>query len=96
MNLEDVINSNKILLVKLPQGIIGIENAYLLGSLLFSKIHQVVLGRQLKNISERKPFYLYIDEFQNFITPSMNAVLSGARKYSLGLILAHQDLATII
>ncbi|MHB8871974.1 MAG: TraM recognition domain-containing protein, partial [Candidatus Doudnabacteria bacterium] len=48
--------------------------------------------RQMQSGQERKPFYLYIDEFQNFITPSMKAILSGARKYHLGLILAHQDL----
>jgi DNA helicase HerA-like ATPase len=92
LDIENIVNNKKILLIKLAQGIIGDENAYLLGSLLVSKLHQVVMQRQLQSSSERKPFYLYIDEFQNFITPSMKAILSGARKYSLGLILAHQDL----
>ncbi len=92
LDLENIVNHKKILLIKLAQGIIGDENAYLLGSLLVSKLHQVVMQRQLQSTQERKPFFLYIDEFQNFITPSMKAILSGARKYSLGLILAHQDL----
>lgn len=92
INLENIINTKKVLLVKLSQGIIGEENSYLLGSLLVSKLHQAVMQRQLKGSQERDPFYLYIDEFQNFITPSMKAILSGARKYHLGLILAHQDL----
>jgi DNA helicase HerA-like ATPase len=92
IDLENIVNNKKILLIKLAQGIIGDENAYLLGSLIVSKLHQVVMQRQLQSSSERKPFYLYIDEFQNFITPSMKSILSGARKYNLGLILAHQDL----
>jgi len=92
IDIENIVNHKKILLIKLAQGIIGDENAYLLGSLLVSKLHQVVMQRQLQTSSERKPFYLYIDEFQNFITPSMKAILSGARKYGFGLILAHQDL----
>ncbi len=92
IDIEDIVNHKKIFLVKLAQGIIGDENAYLLGSLLVSKLHQVVMQRQLLSHHERTPFYLYIDEFQNFITASMKAIMSGARKYSLGLILAHQDL----
>ncbi len=92
VNLKDVVDDNKIFLVKLSQGIIGDENAYLLGSLIVSKLHQVVMQRQTLSSHERNPFYLYIDEFQNFITPSMKAILSGARKYNFGLVLAHQDL----
>ncbi len=92
IDLKEIVNNKKIFLVKLSQGIIGDENAYLLGSLLVSKLHQVVMQRQLQSSHERTPFYLYIDEFQNFITPSMKAMLSGARKYHMGLILAHQDL----
>ena len=92
VNLKDVVDTNKIFLVKLSQGIIGDENAYLLGSLIVSKLHQVIMQRQTMRSHERNPFYLYIDEFQNFITPSMKAILSGARKYNFGLVLAHQDL----
>ncbi|HEX3036428.1 MAG TPA: type IV secretory system conjugative DNA transfer family protein [Thermodesulfobacteriota bacterium] len=92
LNFENILNTKKIFLAKLSQGLIGEENAYLLGTLLVSKIHQAATARQAKEIGQREPFFLYLDEFQNFITPSMTAILSGARKYGLGLILAHQEL----
>src|SRR5436309_6838673 len=85
-------NKGKIFLAKLAQGTIGEENAYLLGAFLVSKFHQLAMGRQQVGAAERRNFYLYIDEFHNFVTPSMAAILSGARKYHLGLILAHQEL----
>jgi hypothetical protein len=90
-----IMNGGKIVLAKLAQGAIGEENAYLLGTLLVSKVQQLAMSRQEVAESERRPFYLYIDEFHNFVTPSMAAILSGARKYRLGLILAHQDLRQI-
>jgi len=92
LNFDEILNSKKIFLAKLAQGLIGEENAYLLGALIVSKLHQVVMARQARSIFERENFYLYIDEFHNFITPSLAAILSGARKYNLGLILAHQEL----
>jgi len=92
IDCDEIVNGKKILLVKLAQGLIGEENAYLLGSLLISKLHQVVMGRQAKGLEQRTPFFLYLDEFQHFVTPSMATILGGARKFSLGLILAHQDL----
>lgn len=90
IDFEQVLNAKKILLVKLSQGLIGTENSYLLGTFVVSKIHQAALARQVKEI--RSDFFFYIDEFQHFITPSMAHILSGARKYHVGLILAHQDL----
>lgn len=92
LDFTNIINSQKILLVKLAQGSIGEENSYLLGTLFVAKLHQAAQSRQNIPPEQRTPFYFYIDEFQNFITPSMSAILSGARKYGLGLILAHQDL----
>jgi hypothetical protein len=92
LDFGDIINTQKILLVKLAQGSIGEENSYLLGTLFVAKLHQAAQSRQNLPPEARTPFYFYIDEFQNFITPSMSAILSGARKYGLGLILAHQDL----
>lgn len=92
LNFQDILDNRKIFLVKLSQGLIGEENAYLLGALIVSKLQQVATARQAKSEGERLHFYFYIDEFQNFITPSMAAILSGARKYHLGLILAHQEL----
>jgi len=95
LDFRKIIESGKIFLAKLPQGIIGEENSHLLGSLICSKLHQAVMGRQSVNTSERTPFFLYIDEFQNFATPSMVSMLSGSRKYAFGLVLAHQDLHQI-
>ncbi|MCE5306072.1 MAG: type IV secretion system DNA-binding domain-containing protein [Acidobacteriales bacterium] len=92
LDLGTMMNEGKILLAKLTQGAIGEENSYLLGSLLVSKIHQMAMSRQQLDTASRRNFYLYIDEFHNFATPSMSAILSGARKYRLGLILAHQEL----
>jgi hypothetical protein len=92
LNFEDILDSRKILLIKLSQGLIGAENSYLLGTLLVSKIYQSAMARQTQNKADRKEFFLYIDEFQNFICPSLSTILSGTRKYGLGCILAHQDM----
>jgi excisionase family DNA binding protein len=92
LDLGAIMNGRKILLAKLSQGLIGEENSYLLGTLLVSKLNQMAASRQNVAASERTPFFLYIDEFHNFVTPSLAAILSGARKYNLGLILAHQEL----
>ena len=92
LDFGQIIDTGKIFLAKLPQGQMGKENAFLLGSLLVSKFQQLAMSRQAQRIGARKDFWLYIDEFQNFITPSMSEILTGARKYRLGLILAHQEL----
>ena len=89
------ISEKKIVLIKLSQGLIGEENSYLLGSLFLSKFNQVAHARQSLSREQRHPYYIYLDEFQNFITPSISTILSSARKYGLGLILAHQELAQI-
>jgi len=92
LNFQDIMDGRKIFLAKLAHGLIGMENAYLLGTIIASKFHQAAMARQARDISERENFYLYIDEFQNFVTESMTEILSGARKYGFGLILAHQEL----
>jgi hypothetical protein len=92
IDFRDILNKKKILLVKLSQGLIGSSNAFLLGSLITAKLYQYAQERQRMDKSKRHPFFFYMDEFQNFITPSMEALLSGARKFGLGLILAHQNL----
>jgi len=94
--LGAIMNEGKIFLAKLSQGAIGEENAYLLGSLLVSKFQQLAMSRQEIAAAQRRNFYLYIDEFHNFVTPSMASILSGARKYRLGLILAHQELQQLV
>lgn len=96
LDFAGIMNRQKILLVKLPQGLIGTENSYLLGSIIVSKIYQTAMARQAMEVSERKDYYLYVDEFQHFITPSMTHILSGARKYRLGLVLAHQDMRQLV
>jgi hypothetical protein len=95
LDFRRIMDEGKILLARLSQGAIGEENANLLGSLLVSKLQQTAISRQDVAEKERRPFYLYIDEFQNFVTPTMEQILSGARKFHLGLILAHQDLRQI-
>ncbi|MGI8640427.1 MAG: type IV secretory system conjugative DNA transfer family protein [Pyrinomonadaceae bacterium] len=89
LNFREIMDSRKVLLIKLSQGAIGEENAHLLGTLLVSKLYQTALSRQDTN---NRPFFsCYLDEFHHFITPSMESVLSGVRKYNLGLVLAHQE-----
>lgn len=96
IDFASIMNEGKVLLVKLAQGAIGEENAALLGSLFVAKLQQTVLGRQAIGREARRPFYLYIDEFHHFVTPSMAELLTGARKFQLGLIVAHQELRQLV
>lgn len=95
LNFDDILNGQRILLMKLSHGLIGESNSYLLGSLIVSKIYQTALSRQSIPKEVRKTFFVYIDEFQHFITPSLSHILSGGRKYGVGLVLAHQSLDQI-
>ncbi|MBS1683229.1 MAG: type IV secretion system DNA-binding domain-containing protein [Bacteroidetes bacterium] len=95
IDFESIMDGKKILLIKLSQGLIGTENSYLLGTFFVSKIYQAAMARQAKSKENRNNFFLYIDEFQNFITSSTSAILSGTRKYGLGCILAHQDMSQL-
>jgi len=92
LKFADIMDSGKIFLAKLPQGLIGQQNAHLFGSLLVSKFQQTAIARQAISAEERRSFWLYIDEAHAFVTPSMADILAGSRKYRLGLILAHQEL----
>ena len=92
IDFREVLDKKRIFLGRLSQGAIGEENAALLGSLLVSKLHQVVLSRQDVDAATRSPFFLYLDEFHELATPSMATMFSGVRKYGLGLVVAHQDL----
>lgn len=91
-NVARMMNEGKVILAPLSQGLIGEENSWLLGSLLVSRFHQAALSRQSIEETERRQFFLYLDEAHNFITPSISSILSGARKYGLGLVLAHQEI----
>ena len=92
LDFANIMDSGKIFLAKLPEGLLGRENSYLLGTLLVSKFQQIAMSRQAQQIAARRDYWLYIDEFANFITPSMAEILSGARKYRIGLTLAHHEL----
>ncbi|MDO8649368.1 MAG: type IV secretion system DNA-binding domain-containing protein [Candidatus Peregrinibacteria bacterium] len=89
-DVADVMNNGKILLMNLSKGLIGDINSNLLGLIAVNKIQVAAMRRQREDTAKRKDFFLYIDEFQNFVTPSIESILSEARKYRLGLILAHQ------
>ncbi len=91
-DVTDCMNSGKILLMNLSKGLIGDINSQLLGMIVVNKIQVAAMRRQRLDNSARRDFFLYIDEFQNFVTPSIESILSEARKYRLGLILAHQYL----
>jgi hypothetical protein len=92
LDFAHIMDSGKIFLAKLPEGLLGRENSHLLGTLLVSKFQQIAMSRQAQQIASRRDYWLYIDEFANFITPSMAEILSGARKYRIGLTLAHHEL----
>ena len=89
-NMRKVMDEQKILIVNLSKGKIGDINANLLGMIIVNKLLMAALSRVNMPENERKDFYLYIDEFQNFTTNSIAIILSEARKYRLDLIIAHQ------
>jgi hypothetical protein len=93
-NLRDVMDQQKILLIKLNKGKLR-ESADLLGSLFMAKLQLAAFSRTDIPEAARVPYYLYIDEFQNFASESFAVVLSEARKYGLRLVLAHQTLEQI-
>jgi Cdc6-like AAA superfamily ATPase len=93
-NLREIMDNRKILLIKLDRGRLK-ENGDLLGSLLMTKIRMAAFSRSDIPKDQRVPFYLYIDEFQNFATEEFIETLSEARKYGLVLIMAHQNLSQL-
>jgi len=95
LDFRAIMDGRKIFLAKLSHGLIGQENAHLLGSLLVAKVAQATVSRQDEVASQRQPFILYLDEFHHFVTPSVATILGGARKYGLGLVLAHQDMRQV-
>lgn len=90
LNFKDIMENGKILMVNLSKGRIGDLNASLLGMLIVGKLTITAFARGDIAMESRKDFYLYIDEFQNFTTPSIATILSEARKYRLNLTVAHQ------
>jgi hypothetical protein len=95
VKLDDVMNDGKILIANLSQGRLGEDNAALLGAMLITKFQLAAMHRVAIPESERKDFYLYVDEFQNFATGSFIKIMSEARKYRLDIMLANQYMAQI-
>lgn len=96
INIFDAMNDRKILLINVSKGRIGEDNAALLGAMFITKIQLAAMERVRIPEAERKDFYLYVDEFQNFATDSFANILSEARKYRLNLILAHQYIGQLV
>jgi CxxC-x17-CxxC domain-containing protein len=90
IDIRDIMDHGKILIMNLSKGRIGEDNSALLGAMMITKIQLAAMSRVDVPEKERRDFYLYIDEFQNFSTDSFANILSEARKYRLNLILAHQ------
>ena len=93
IDFSEIMNTGKILLVDLSTGKIGEVNSELLGSLIITKLQLAAMQRAFMPEEERKDFYLYVDEFQNFATDSFATILSEARKYRLSLTVANQYIA---
>jgi hypothetical protein len=92
LDFAQIMDTGKIFLARLSQGLLNNENAHLLGTLMISKFQQIAMARQSQEASQRRPFWIYCDECHNFVTPSMAQILTSTRKYNVGLTLAHQDL----
>jgi CxxC-x17-CxxC domain-containing protein len=90
IDIRDIMDNGKILIMNLSKGRIGEDNSALLGAMMITKIQLAAMSRVDVPEKQRRDFYLYIDEFQNFSTDSFANILSEARKYRLNLILAHQ------
>ncbi len=94
-NIRQVMDEGKVLLVNLSKGKIGDLNAQLLGLIFVNKVNMAAMARADVPQKDRRRFYLYVDEFQNFITDAFASILSEARKYELGLIMAHQYISQL-
>ena len=94
-NVREIMDNQKILIMNLSKGKIGEDNSALLGAMMITKVQLSAMARVDIPESERKDFYLYVDEFQNFATEAFANILSEARKYRLNLILAHQFIAQL-
>ncbi len=95
-NVREVMDTGKVLLINLSKGKIGDLNAQLLGLIFVNKVNMAAMSRADIPQRERRRFYLYVDEFQNFITDAFCTILSEARKYELGLVMAHQYIGQLV
>ncbi len=95
-NFREIMDKQKILIINLSKGQVGEVNSNLLGLIAVSKLQMAALARANMPEKERKDFYLYIDEFQNYVTDSIATILAEARKYKLNLIMAHQYIGQLV
>ncbi len=95
-NIRDLMDQGKVIIMNLSKGRIGEDNSALLGAMMITKIQLAAMARVDVPESERKDFYLYVDEFQNFATDSFAQILSEARKYHLNLVIAHQYVGQLL
>ena len=95
IDFRGIMDDQKILLMKVSKGILGEENAALLGAIAITKIYQAAMSRADTKEDDRVDFYFYVDEFQNFATDTFDEILSEARKYRLNLTIAHQFLGQL-
>ncbi len=90
IDMREIMDTKKILILNLAKGRIGEDNSSLLGAMMITKLQLAVMSRVDIPEKDRNDFFLYVDEFQNFATTSFSDILSEARKYRLSLIMAHQ------
>jgi len=97
INISEIMNTGKIFLANVSKGRVGEDNSALLGAMLITKVQLAAMERvRIPNEEDRKDFFLYVDEFQNFATDSFASILSEARKYRLNLIIGHQYIGQLV
>ncbi len=96
IDLREVMDKQKILIMDLSKGKVGEDNSALLGAMVVTKLQLAAMSRTDIPEPQRKDFYLYVDEFQNFATDSFATILSEARKYRLNLIVGHQYIGQLV
>lgn len=96
INIPEIMDTGKILLINVAKGRVGEDNSALLGAMFITKMQLAAMERVRIPEHQRRDFYLYVDEFQNFITESFASILSEARKYHLNLTIAHQYIGQLM
>ncbi len=95
INLEDVMDEGKILICNFSKGVLGEDASEVFGIAIIAKLQLAAMARAKREVADRRLFNLYVDEFQNFVTPAFAQILSESRKYGLAAVLAHQTTAQI-
>ncbi len=96
LNMREIMDQGKILIVNLSKGKMGEDNSALLGAMIITRLQLAAMSRVDVEESKRRDFFMYVDEFQNFATESFAGILSEARKYRLSLVLAHQYIGQLV